>query len=1045
MTIERNEVGCLDAETIAAFAEGKLKRGEISEVLEHLDRCPTCMSAIGTANEVMSGQPRSLRRWLAAAAVIGAIVIAVPIVQRTREPIHRLVQLVPREERNVEPRLSGGFAWAPYRGPMRATNQAADVQRMKLMGAAAELIEHADADPGSRHAAGLALVLIDHSDDAIATLKSGAEKSPADAKSWSDLAAAEYSAALRFGRPSLYPEALAHADHALQIDPHLGESLFNRALILERLGLTQQAREAWQRYLAADASSPWANEAREHLARLPAKSGATLFKEEEPRLLASAARGDQKTVDAIVDRYRQQARTFAEGEYLGRWGEAQDPSTLAAARAIGDALLRLNGEGLLHDAVAAIDQAPPSQRTTIAQAHAIYRRARIAYSHHLPAAAEPDLRRAAELFASAGDPMALVARYYAANTRFDQNDRHAAGMQLEELLREADAHPRYAALGANVRWEIALGAVLEGDWSRVVDAASPAAAAFQRLGEPGNAASVEPMIADALLYLGRPEDAWAQWIKLFDLQSSTGMNERIATVLCEASLAEQTTGHADAGRALLRLAESAARQSNDEMLLSNILFRGAMLDAYGSDYESAARNASESMRVATGIRDPGLRARAVADANVGAGAAALATDWRLARQVLTHAIDYYAASGKSVLLPEALLLRARASAREGDHADALRDLEAGMAEIEKHKSLLEGNVVGTGVYDAGRALYEDAIRLSLDRRATAAAFEYAERARGVLAPSADWRPVALATLQQRLRGSGAAILDVVLLPNELVTFAITAERFEVVRRGRSSDLYEALIRPVEQMLAGARQLIVVADRPLQGVSFAGLYDSEKHRYLIEQMPVSMAESASALAIADSPPVARKVVAMALPTAGAPATLAESATEVAEVEAFYPRSLHPREATLEAFTREAAGADVVHISGHTERQAGGGDDALMFAGERVSWRRAASMSIGHPIVVLAACETLRVPDSPRSHALSIGGGFLAAGASAVIGTLVPIADNEAREIFRTIHRGLASGESPASAVRYAQLEALGKRSGAWRAVTLLVNQIRRTAS
>ena len=104
-----------------------------------------------------------------------------------------------------------------------------------------------------------------------------------------------------------------------------------------------------------------------------------------------------------------------------------------------------------------------------------------------------------------------------------------------------------------------------------------------------------------------------------------------------------------------------------------------------------------------------------------------------------------------------------------------------------------------------------------------------------------------------------------------------------------------------------------------------------------------------------------------------------------------------------------------------------------------------MSIGHPIVVLAACETLRVPDSPRSHALSIGGGFLAAGASAVIGTLVPIADNEAREIFRTIHRGLASGESPASAVRYAQLEALGKRSGAWRAVTLLVNQIRRTAS
>jgi hypothetical protein len=641
--------------------------------------------------------------------------------------------------------------------------------------------------------------------------------------------------------------------------------------------------------------------------------------------------------------------------------------------------------------------------------------------------------------------MALVARYYVANARFDQNDTRAAGIQLEELLREADAHPHYVALGAQVRWEIALGAVLEGDWSRVVDAASPAAAAFQRLGETGNAASVQPMIADALLYLGRPEDAWAQWIKLFELQSSAGLNERIATVLCEASLAEQTTGHAEAGRALLRLAESAARQANDEMLLSNILFRGAMLDAYASDLDSASRNASEAMRVATGIRDPGLRARAVADANVGAGAAALTTNSPLARQVLTQSIDYYTASEKSVLLPEALLLRARASARTGDDAGALRDLEAGMAEIEKHKSQLEGNVVGTGVYDAGRALYEDAIRLSLDRRAPAAAFKYAERARGALAPSADWRPVDVATLQQRLRGSGVAILDVVVLPNELVAFAITAERIDVVRRASSSDLYEALIRPFEQTLAGARQLIVVADRPLQGVSFAGLYDSEKHRYLIEQMPVSMAESASALTISDSLPVARTVVAMALPTAGAPAALAESATEVAEVQGIYPRSLRAREATVAALAREAAGADVVHISGHTERQAGGGDDALLFAGERMSWRRAASMSIGHPVVVLAACETLRVPDSPRAHALSIGGGFLAAGASAVIGTLVPIADNEAREIFRTIHRGLANGESPAAAVQHAQLEALRKRSGAWRAVTLLVNQVQRATS
>ena len=35
------------------------------------------------------------------------------------------------------------------------------------------------------------------------------------------------------------------------------------------LGLTQQARTAWERYLAADPSSPWAVEARTRLRALP--------------------------------------------------------------------------------------------------------------------------------------------------------------------------------------------------------------------------------------------------------------------------------------------------------------------------------------------------------------------------------------------------------------------------------------------------------------------------------------------------------------------------------------------------------------------------------------------------------------------------------------------------------------------------------------------------------------------------------------------------------------------------------------------------------
>src|SRR5262249_25152867 len=154
--------------------------------------------------------------WLAAAAVIAAIAVATPFLVSRNAPMQRLVHLAPQDAREVEPRLSGGFAWAPYRGPMRANSDAANVARMKLVGEAASLIESANAKktPSAEHAAGVALVMIDQPHDAIERLRVAAQNDPA---AWSDLAAAEYSAALREGRPSLYPDALADADHALRL------------------------------------------------------------------------------------------------------------------------------------------------------------------------------------------------------------------------------------------------------------------------------------------------------------------------------------------------------------------------------------------------------------------------------------------------------------------------------------------------------------------------------------------------------------------------------------------------------------------------------------------------------------------------------------------------------------------------------------------------------------------------------------------------------------------------------------------------------------
>ncbi|HEX9460204.1 MAG TPA: tetratricopeptide repeat protein [Thermoanaerobaculia bacterium] len=271
---------CPTDETLALFVSGDIDDRTRNDVLAHIERCSDCMAAVLSANahleeERSVGRDWSGRRawsesrwWMAAvaAAVIIAF-IAFPLLRRRDDVMSRLVTLAPSSARIVEPRLSGGFAWAPYRGPMRSTDSAADAERLKLGGAAGEAIERAQRDGSeqAQHGAGIALVLVDQPAAAIDRLRRVAEQSPNDVRVWSDLAAARYAAAVELQRPSLLPEALAAADRALRIDPKSAEALFNRALILEHLGLTGQARNAWLRYLEVDSGSSWATEARVHL------------------------------------------------------------------------------------------------------------------------------------------------------------------------------------------------------------------------------------------------------------------------------------------------------------------------------------------------------------------------------------------------------------------------------------------------------------------------------------------------------------------------------------------------------------------------------------------------------------------------------------------------------------------------------------------------------------------------------------------------------------------------------------------------------------
>ena len=1077
MRVERATTPCLDAETIAAFAEGRVNRRRIREVVAHLDVCEDCRDAVEAASEAILEEGISVQEapalrqtwWFAVAAAIVIAILAVPatrMFQTLRSPIARLASIAPRDERTIEPRLAGGFAWAPYRGPMRANDAAATSARMKLTGAAGELVDRADREKSAdaQHTAGVALALAGQNpDDAIARLRTAAKSLPEDAELWSDLAAAEFSAAVTSGAASQIPVALADTDHALRLDPRMPEALFNRALILEHLGLISPTRAAWERYLGVDATSAWASEARERLAKLPTVTGDAQFRNELPRLALAPLAGQTQaaaTANAIVKAFPQQARIEGEQHSLAVWGDAvshNDTATaekaLTIARAIGDALVRFSGESMLHDSVTAIDGATATQRPDMAAGHVLIAKGRAASKEQKAGEAEKLMREAATKLTAAGDPMALTARFYAAGARLAQNDAAHARPELEALMMEVHT----PELGAEVRWELARCHTFDDDWAAALPLLDEAHARFERLGERANAGFIDTIRSSVLVSLGRADEAWEARSRAFAALSREGREDRLAGSIDGAAQFELRSGRRETALALLGLDEEAQRTVANPVSLASMFVQKTLLNVVLGNHDAALHSAHDAEAAAMRVSDAALRTRALADAQFATAAVVLDREPRHARELLTTAIDAYRSQDLAAMIAEPYLLRARAGLKLGDEAAAASDLDEGIAAVERRRIRFAGSAAGTGVLNAGVALFEDAIRLRLDRGDVAGAFAYAERAHAAdVAPTtseAAGAANAMAGLEQRLAGSGAAVLELVALPEEVVAFTVTEHGASVARTRIAREtltgerdeakLYDTLIRPSETAIAAARGLVIVPDSNLENIPFAALQDGKQ--YFVERMPVAIAVSGASLhAGKEARP--QSITAVALPSGDAShsASLPETVAELRDVAHAYRESSVIGEQTATLHSLNAA-TDVLHVAGHTERQTGLGDAALVFAGnERASWKTIAATLQPHArIIVLAACETLRRPNSPQARALSLGSSFLAAGATDVIGTLTPIADTDAHAIFRTLHRELAAGVTPAEALRRAQREAIAAQPShpeAWRAVALLTSRV-----
>lgn len=1006
---------------------------------------------------------RRLLRLFCAALLLGALALFIPL--RSRSSLRALVDAATVDTRALEPRLSGGFAWAPLRS--REVLSSRSLRLASAIGATLASLK-GNAAPGARHAAGVAHLLAGRPRQALAAMQTAAASST-DPHIWSDLAATYYATAIDYNAPETLGEALTAADTALAIDPRLPEALFNRALIIEGLGLRDDGRQAWQRYLEVDPGSGWATEGRDHLSRLAPDEpfGDLLQREYESLAQDPAAAG------ALVRRYPEEARMWGETRVLADWAEAELRHDEAAAgkhlrlaRNLGDGLAQSNGDRMLRRAVEAVDTADTSSRTILATAHIAFREGQTIFQDNRAIDAEAKFRTAAAGFAAGHSPVALLARYFTANTLYEQGRVAEAQATLDDLLAGVPAD--FPAYHAQLLWQRALCYASGGRWGPMLASLTEGVAIFERLGETDHAGLLRGFMAAVYDRTGDPDTAWKErMISLHAIGRRT--NFRLQQAISAIAQAAVIRHNWRAAASFLDLEIDIGRRVKDDILFADVLLLRAAVRDRLNDGPGARADLTEAAAVIGNMKDPSFRARLRADAL--SVQAMLGAPPAEALALLTEAIEFQSTHGKRWILPSLYLQRSHAHRQSGDTSAAAADLERGIDELESHRESLPEGESRFGAFYADEELFADAVDLALGRKDAAAAFAFAERARArslleSLGHSSSPDRLALPP--------GSLVVEYMTLPGRLVIFtadpsgiralettcdndAFEAEAAAFVHALHVEDaaaaksfgtaLYRRLIQPIEGQLAGTSTLAVVGTGAIGSLPFAALVDGDG-RYLLAHCAVVMAPSAAVYAagaerLASAPvPDNVLVVSQAAAEADALRYVEQEARQVAGAYASAVR-LDGDAARPDALARHAAAFAVIHFAGHAVGDVTGLEPAsIVLSDGKGGQRRMSSSEIAAirlqqtAVVVLAGCSTAAGERRGIEGANSVAHGFLAAGAPSVIATLWPIDDAAAAGFFPLVHAGLAAGLPPAKALRAAQLEWMrqhGASTSLWAAI------------
>lgn len=1038
---------------------------------------------------------RSRAFWLAASAVAGVLASAgswlllspqhsarAPYSTAVESPINRLLALRPLVAGRTSRTASRSVESAPPAvlgfGPSDATIEIARVTIEIERGVASGR----DQD---FHSLGLLRASEGRLDEALLLLTAAQLRDPSRTDVLVDLAAVHLSRFSEGGDPEDLFGALTAAEHALDLEPRSAAALFNRALAVSWLYLLSEGKTAWEAYLAADDSEPWASMAREHLQRLDRPTFEERWWEIRARLLARGQEPSESEIRQAVAEFPHRARMLVLAELLPQWAKASRSGRrhdaqmrFHLAREISRALESETGDVLLRESIAATERALSGGDSVLvarhAEAYELLGGGLELYYRQDYEEARPSLRRAQELFELVGDPLwGVPAFHLASGAQFSEPVRSS-----QRLLRLQQRFPpdRYPQLSGFCDWVVGTIESTTGDSEQALHYFLSAQSKVQRSAADYGEGPVHVLLADAHRLLGQEAAAQREYLLGLEWTSQAGVRLRYHMALYPVLEMLLERAEPEAARSLGEELVANAEASGTALLLAEAYLQRGRIRALLGLRRGAEEDFSRSRLHTEGMAEGDLRRRTAATRSLAEAELLIGRESDAAVAKLDAILESKLQSGYLYDLTRTLYLRGVAHADLGAVDNARRDLLAAIEEYERLRATSESQSHRRSTFELAQQTFDALIALEVETGGAAErslALAERSRSRQIADLLGDGVDLADAPMPFPLP-AGLVFVEYSVLPNQLLIWAVSGEgvvlemqpvtraelekQISVVRnalsRGVSEEelqaasaaLYDLLVAPISSVLPPEATLVVVPDRFLAGVPYAALYNRRTARYLVEERMVSLSPAIrlhpavrknsgsspgsaigqlpSALAVGE-PESSRELFPELEPLRAAKA-------EAIDVARLYASSvlLLGSDATLEAFVEEAPRHEVIHFAGHARVGVDSPERSSLILTPSESRSGAleaaeiANLDLRQTrLVVLSACSALDADRGGRESVTGLAAAFFAAGVPAVVATLWEVEDRASREVMVRFHRGVAEGADPVTALRRAQLALL----------------------